>query len=77
MDLVTYYQSLEDEPVFPKKIVREKIREACGCSEATVYRYLDGTTTPNKPTKEAIAKALEMDPDTLFPLKEKEETDVY
>lgn len=63
MDLVAYYQNLVD----PKKEVREKIKQACGCNNATVFRYLNGSITPNKPTREAIAKALNMDVNILWP----------
>lgn len=67
MDIVTYYQSLEDEPVFPKKEIRNKIKEATGKTDATIYRYLNGKITPDKPTKDAIAKALNMNVDILWP----------
>ena len=67
MDIVTYYQSLDDKPVYPKKEIRDKIKSVCGCSDATVYRYLDGTITPNKPAREAIANVLEMDVNLLWP----------
>jgi len=67
MDLVTYYKSLDDEPVFPKKEIREKIKEATGKTDVTIYRYLNGKIIPDKPTKEAIAKALNMEVDILWP----------
>lgn len=67
MDLVAYYQSLEDEPIFPKKEIRDKIKEATGKADATIYRYLNGKIIPDKPTKEAIAKALNMDVNILWP----------
>lgn len=67
MDIVAYYQSLDDEPVFPKKEIRDKIKDATGKTDATVYRYLNGKIIPDKPTKEAIAKALNMDVNSLWP----------
>lgn len=67
MDIVAYYQSLDDEPVFPKKEIRDKIKDATGKTDATVYRYLNGKIIPDKPTKEAIAKALNMEVNSLWP----------
>lgn len=67
MDIVTFYKSLKDEPIFPKKEIRDKLKEATGKTDVTIYRYLNGKIIPDKPTKEAIAKALGMDVESLWP----------
>lgn len=72
MNIVDFYNAQNDAPIFPKKEIRDKIRQATGKAEATIYRYLNGQITPDKPTREVIAHALNMDVNVLWP-EEKEE----
>lgn len=67
MDIVSYYKGLDDEPVFPKKEIRDTIKKVTGKSDITVYRYLNGSIVPDKLNREAIAKALNMDVNILWP----------
>lgn len=67
MDIVNFYQNLDDKPVFPKKVIRDKIKAVTGKTDSTVYRYLRGQIIPDKLTKSAIAQALNMDVNILWP----------
>lgn len=51
-----YYESLGN----PQKELRETIASKCGVTMATVYRWLNGETTPNKLQREMIAEIMNL-----------------
>lgn len=56
-----YYESLGN----PQKELRETIATKCGVTMATVYRWLNGESTPSKLQREMIAKIMKVKSEDL------------
>ena len=66
LTLKGYYESLGD----PRKKMREDIASGCGVTIQTVYRWINGESTPNKLQKEKISEILGVEVGSLFTEKE-------
>lgn len=65
MNLFELYDSLGDKT--PKTEFREKLTRECGVAEMTLYRWLNGTVTPDKLKREKIAQVTGISVEELFP----------
>lgn len=65
MNLSELYESLSEKT--PKTEFRELIRNECGVAEMTLYRWLNGTVTPDKLKREKISQVTGISVEELFP----------
>lgn len=69
MALREYYEDLKAKSV-PADDFRQRVAEACGVSENTVYRWLSGKIVPDKLKRQAIAQIAGVSESELFPLED-------
>lgn len=52
----------------PKNEIVGRIADECKVSNVSVYRWIQGKTTPNALCRSIIARVLDMNEDELFPV---------
>lgn len=67
MDIKTYYEQLDDKATPPKTSFLEQVMKETGKTRMTIYRWLNGTTKPDKANMAILSKITGIALDELFP----------